>query len=289
MRSYLPDFNLLAPTSLDEALALLGDESGRWRPFSGGTDVMVLFEAGKLAHKDWVSLWQLEELRGIELSEEAVTIGGLTSYAELQECAVLQSEFPLLTAAARVTGSVAIQSRGTIGGNIANASPAADSPPALLCYDTELELVSNEGRRWIPYEGFHTGYKQMRKAPGELISRLRLKRNTGGKFHFYEKVGTRRAQSISKVVFAGLGRLEAGAVVEARIAIGSVAPITLRCSSTEAASLGRALSSKTRAAAQDALAEEITPIDDIRSTAQYRRRVAANLLGEFLGKLAAQG
>ena len=141
MRSAVPEFELRAPATLGETLAILAREPGAWRPFAGGTDVMVLFEAGKLAHRRYLSIWHLRELKGIEETERHVTLGALTTYAEVQRHETLRREFPMLCRAAGETGAVAIQSRGTLGGNIANASPAADSPPALLAYDAEVQLV----------------------------------------------------------------------------------------------------------------------------------------------------
>ena len=135
MRAYLPSYELIVPRDVDEALALLADEPGVWRPFAGGTDLMVLFEAGRLAHRKFFSIRNLSELRGVEETGEAVTLGALTTYTEVRRSEVLRREFPMLCQAARETGGIAIQNRGTLGGNIANASPAADSPPALLAYD----------------------------------------------------------------------------------------------------------------------------------------------------------
>src|SRR5260370_42327726 len=158
MRAYVPAFDLGVPGSLSEALALLAREPGVWQPFAGGTDLMVLLEGGKLPHKRFLSVAKLDDLRGIEVTADFVTLGALTTYTEIQKHPVLQEEFPLLCAAARETGSVATQNRGTLGGNIVNASPAADSPPALLVYDAGIELISGRGARWLPYQGFHIGY-----------------------------------------------------------------------------------------------------------------------------------
>jgi CO/xanthine dehydrogenase FAD-binding subunit len=135
MRAYLPGYELRAPANLDEALCLLEQEPDRWMPFAGGTDLMVLLEFGKLRPGKFLSLWNLRELRGIEETPEHVTLGALTTYSEIQRNVILQREFPMLCQAARETGAVAIQNRGTLAGNIANASPAADSPPVLLAYD----------------------------------------------------------------------------------------------------------------------------------------------------------
>src|SRR5438105_11056065 len=178
MRAYVPSYQLISPTSLTEALEVLSQNDGWWKPFAGGTDLMVLLEAGKLPHQNYVNIWNLKELAGIEVSDEYVTLGALTTYTEVQAHPALREEFPMLCQAARETGGVAIQNRGTLGGNIVNASPAADSPPALLAYDAELELVSNRGSRSIRYSNFHTGYKQMDISGDELLRAIRLPRVT---------------------------------------------------------------------------------------------------------------
>jgi CO/xanthine dehydrogenase FAD-binding subunit len=286
MRAYIPSYDLRVPKQLSEALALLSREPGVWRPFAGGTDLMVLLEAGKLDHKKFFSLAKLDDLRGIAVGADSITIGALTTYSEIQKHPVLQAEFPLLCAAARETGSVATQNRGTIGGNIINASPAADSPPPLLAYDAEIELVSERSARWAPYHGFHTGYKKMQIAPEELLRAVRIPRRAKPWRQYYRKVGTRKAQAISKVCLASAALVENGVIRDVRIALGSVAPIVLRAAKTEDALRGAAITPATIASAQETLAREIAPIDDIRSTARYRLRVAQNLLEEFLSQLA---
>lgn len=282
MRAYVPSYQLTTPASLDDALALLGNEPGVWKPFAGGTDLMVLLEAGKLPHRNYINIWPLRELRGIEIDDKYVTIGALTTYTDVQANDVLQREFPMLCQAASETGGLAIQNRGTLGGNIINASPAADSPPALLAYDAEIELVSRNGSRWITYDGFHTGYKQMNMRVDELLTRIRLPRTTSEFKYYYRKVGTRKAQAISKVCFAAVAQINDGRIAATRIALGSVAPIVLRCKQTEDAIRGKELNDETVKLARETLMREIAPIDDVRSTAGYRLRVAANLLVDFL-------
>ncbi len=282
MRGYVPGYQLTTPASLNDVLALLGNEPGAWKPFAGGTDLMVLLEAGKLPHRNYVNIWPLSELRGIEITDEHVTLGALTTYTEVQANAVLQREFPMLCQAASETGGLAIQNRGTLGGNVVNASPAADSPPALLAYDAEIELVSSGGSRWLPYDGFHRGYKQMTMRADELLARIRLPRRTSDMQQYYRKVGTRKAQAISKVCFAGVVRMEDTRVTDVRVVLGSVAPIVLRCKQTEDAISGKEINDDTVKLARETLLREIVPIDDVRSTANYRLRVAANLLVDFL-------
>jgi CO/xanthine dehydrogenase FAD-binding subunit len=285
MRSYVPEYELKTPRGLGEALDLLAREPGVWRPFAGGTDLMVLLEAGILAHRNFLNIRDLKELRGIEVTETHVTLGALTTYTEVQDTAVLRAEFPMLCQAASETGGLAIQNRGTIGGNVVNASPAADSPPALLAYDAELELVSAKGARWVPYHGFHTGYKLMTLRPEELLARIRLPRSTFGLRQYYRKVGTRKAQAIAKVSVAAVARMNDNQIADVRLAFGSVAPIPIRCVRTEAVLQDQQLGAHLIAQANTELAGEIAPIDDIRSTRDYRLRVSQNLLAEFLSHL----
>jgi len=285
VRSYLPAYDLRAPKDLPEALALLDREPGVWQPLAGGTDLMVLFEAGKLPHKKFLSIWKLADLKGIQVAPGHVTLGALTTYTQVMAHPILRQEFPLLCQAAKETGGIATQNRGTLAGNIANASPAADSPPALLVYDAELELISARGSRRVPYHGFHTGYKKMFLRPDELIRSIRLPRARKNWRQYFRKVGTRKAQAISKVCFAAAAALEGEAIRDIRIVLGSVAPTVLRCVKTEAALRGQRLNSSAIDAAKAELSREIVPIDDMRSTARYRLRVAQNLLADFLQQL----
>jgi len=282
MRSYVPGYQLRVPANLEEALALLAESGQPWRPFAGGTDLMVLLEAGKLPHTRYVSLWGLDALTGVIVSEDEIVMRALTTYAQIRAHDVLAAEFPLLGAAARETGGIATQNRGTLGGNIANASPAADTPPALLVYDASLDLVSVRGARRVPYAAFHTGYKTMDLAPDELIAAVRLPRRRAWTRQDYRKVGTRRAQAISKVCFAGALAVDGGVVRDVRLAFGSVAPISMRALRAEDAIRGKRLDSSTVAAAEGALLRDIAPIDDVRSTARYRATVALNLMSRFL-------
>jgi CO/xanthine dehydrogenase FAD-binding subunit len=285
MRAYTPSYQLFSPGTLNATLEILAQDDGVWKPFAGGTDLMVLLEAGHLPHKNYLNIWDLPELRGIEVTDTCVTLGALTTYTEVQNHEILRAEFPMLCQAAKETGGIAIQNRGTLGGNIVNASPAADSPPALLAYDAELELVSKRGERRIPYFKFHTGYKQMDIRPDELLRAIRLPRAPNQLKHYYRKVGTRKAQAISKVCFAAVGSITDGKIEGVRIALGSIAPIPLRCLKTERTLRNQTIDSV--AAAREALASEISPIDDLRSTRDYRLRVSLNLLEDFINELGA--
>jgi len=289
MRSDPADYELIAPGNLQTVVSLLADEPGKWLPIAGGTDVMVLYAAGKLPARKLVSIWNLPELRGIETSPEELRIGAGCTYTELREHEIIAREFPLLASAARWTGGIANQNRGTLGGNIVNASPAADSLPALLVYEAELILVSGRGERRVPYLGFHTGYKKMNLAPDELIRAICLGRNFSNYLHYARKVGARDAQAISKVCVAALGRLRGGVIEDVRIALGSVAPIPLRLTEVERIAKGKPVEPELVQLTRKMTSAAIQPIDDIRSTARYRSAVAGNLVAEFLQQLRGSG
>jgi CO/xanthine dehydrogenase FAD-binding subunit len=284
MRGYVPAYELVTPNTLNDALDLIARDH-KWRPFAGGTDLMVLLEAGKLPHRNYVNIWQLDELRGINVSAHYVTLGALTTYSEVQEHPVLQKEFSMLCQAARETGGIAIQNRGTLGGNIVNASPAAYSPPALLAYEAELQLISRSGERRVQYADFHRDYKQMDIRPDELLKTIRLPRYAQTLTHYYRKVGTRKAQAISKVCFAGCAGMSGEVITHVRVALGSVAPIPLRCRQTESSLINQEIDDETIAKATQTFATEISPIDDLRSTKDYRLRVSLNLLKDFILRL----
>lgn len=288
MRSYLPDYQLRSAGTLEEALGILAREPGVWRPFAGGTDLMVLLESGTLAHQNFLNLWGIPELRRLDVENDSISLGALTTYSDVLRQPLLQEEFPLLCEAAAQTGGVATQNRGTLGGNIGNASPAADTPPALLVYDAELVLMSAAGTRTVPYERFHTGYKTSVLGPGEIIARIHLPRRPGWKAT-YRKVGTRRAQAIAKVCFAAAARMDGDTIRDIRVAFGSVAPTVVRAKAAEGAVRDREADAHTIAKALDALDSDISPIDDIRSTETYRMFVSRRLLAEFLASLSRNG
>lgn len=286
MRSFLPDFDLTTPGSLSEALDLLAKQPGVFRPFAGGTDLMVVLNAGNLPVARFLDLTHCAELRGIQEINTTLSFGALTTFTEVRECKAVHQHFPNLVKSARLTGALAIQNRGTLGGNIANASPAADTPPSLLAYGAEVELISVRGTRRVAYDAFHRGYKQMDLAPDELLYRVHVPKPTGHTFHFYRKVGTRQAQAISKLCLAAFARIADGAVAELRVGLGSVAPAPARARNAEAAILGRPLGELPIAEAQKALLADMSPIDDIRSNAHYRQVVTQNVLGQMLMELA---
>jgi CO/xanthine dehydrogenase FAD-binding subunit len=282
MRAQPSQYELIAPGNLSAVLELLAREPGVWLPIAGGTEIMVQYGAGRLGSHKLVSLWGLPELRTIERTEQEVIVGAGCTYSDLRKHPVVAQEFPLLARAASWTGSIANQNRGTLGGNIVNASPAADSLPALLVYEAELLLVSARGPRRLPYAEFHTGYKHTRLAPDEIIAGIALQPRFAGYHAYSRKVGTRKAQAIAKLCLAALGKLSGDKIEDVRLAIGSMAVTPLRLRRTEETLLGRAWTPGMVQEARAALESEVAPIDDIRSTAAYRLHVAGNLLQEFL-------
>ena len=265
--------DLLEPRSLGDAVKMLRDE-GPLVPLAGCTDLYVALNFGTLRPMRFLNLWNLDSLRGIETRAAALRIGALTTYTDIIRSAAIRRRLPMLAAAAREIGGVQIQNRGTLGGNVANASPAGDTLPVLLAADAMVELRSAAGTRRVPMTSFYTGYRQSVARPDELITGFEIPAVRGQQW--FRKVGTRAAQAIAKIVVAGVWD-KARAAAPPRLSMGSVAPTPLRLSQTEAA-LGRGAS---LAEAQEILQGEIAPIDDLRSTAEYRRRVAANLLGQF--------
>jgi Aerobic-type carbon monoxide dehydrogenase, middle subunit CoxM/CutM homologs len=287
MRSNPAEYTFVSPGTLAGALDLLHREPEMWLPLAGGTEVMVQYSSGRLGARRLLNLWNIGELKQITESVDSLRIGGGCTFAELREHPTVQKYFPLLAKAAAWTGSIANQNRATIAGNIVNASPAADSPPALLAYEAELELVSATGTRRLSYRDFHLAYKKTALKPNELLLAIHLPKRFVEWFCYCQKTGTRNAQAISKVCIAGVGKLRHGRVEAVHLAIGAVAPIPLCLRKTEKVLLSVELTKHTIAEAQRALASEISPIEDIRSSAEYRRQVAANLLEDLLQSFAA--
>lgn len=294
MKGFTANYHLMSPSDLSEALEWLAATDAR--PIAGGTDLMVQLEAGRLPTGNYLSLHRLSELKKIVVTDHEVRIGAAVTYTEIRNHPTLQSEFPMLVQAARLTGAWAIQNRGTLGGNIANASPAADSPPALLCYDAKLEIVSQNQQRQVEYFDFHLGYKKTNLQPHELIAQIILPRRSTnaigesqtGERSYYRKVGTRAAQSITKVSLAGRAFVSTSGekqLSRVRLALASVGPTVTRAVATEKFLEGQTLTAKLIQEALLVLAKEIHPLDDIRSTKEYRKQVAQNLLGEFLHEL----
>lgn len=289
MRSDVTGYELTAPSSLEALLTQIASHPGRHVLFAGGTELMVALNTGRLATRSLISIQHLRELRFISLTKDAVHIGAGTTFTDIRRNETIAAELPLLVQAASWTGSIANQNRGTIGGNICNASPAADTPPALLAYDASVTLLSVRGERTIPYSTFHLGYKRTLLEPDEILYSISVPRSYRGWRHYIRKVGTRNAQAISKTALAALALVQESQIKEIRIGAASLADTPLRCIEAESALRGSSVDAgeldETVRLGRVALAREAKPIDDIRSTAMYRRVVAENLLEEFLRQL----
>jgi CO/xanthine dehydrogenase FAD-binding subunit len=267
--SIISQRSLLDPRSLRDALAMLRDE-GPPTPMAGCTDLYVALNYNTLKQTRFLNLWRLTALRAIEARGTNLSIGALATHTDLMRSPLVRARLPMLAAAAREVGGAQIQNRGTIGGNVANASPAGDTLPVLAVADAVVVLRSAAGERRVPFTSFYTGYRQSVRRPDELIVSFEIPPVRGRQR--FRKVGTRAAQAISKVVMAVVDG------PEPRIALGSVAPTVVRARKTEQAlAAGASIED-----AQRLLLEEIAPIDDIRSTSAYRRTVAANLLARML-------
>ncbi len=283
-----------SPTDLAAAYAALAaaPPDAPARPIAGGTDLMVAL-TGELGEPpaSLVDLWAIDALRGIGMDDGAISLGALTTYTDIRRSPLIREHVPALVEAAATIGAAQIQNRGTLGGNIANASPAGDTLPVLLAADATFVLGSVRGEREVPAAEFWTAYRRTALAPDELVLRIRIPLATGHEMRF-RKVGTRRAQSISKVVLAAAwrsgpggggvaataGSAGGGSWRDVRIALGSVAATPIRAAVTERVLEGRAPTPETADLAAETLAGELAPIDDVRSTAEYRRLVAARIL-----------
>ncbi len=276
---------VISPRTLADAYPALEGA----RPISGGTDLMVAL-TGELGDPPdrIVDLWGLDELRGIAIDGDAVVLGALTTYTQIRGSAVCREHLPALVEAAATIGAAQIQNRGTLGGNAANASPAGDTLPVLLAMDASFVLGSARGERTVPAASFWPSYRRTALAPDELILGIRLPLATGREVRF-RKVGTRRAQSISKVSVALAwrdGSHEHAPIArgwrDVRLALGSVAATPIRARTTEGVLEGRPPTPETADLAAETLARELHPIDDVRSTAEYRRLVAARVLHRLI-------
>jgi CO/xanthine dehydrogenase FAD-binding subunit len=273
MRTPTAPFALRRARTLDAALKILREEPGTV-PIAGCTDVYVALEFGGAPGKQYLDLSRLSGLKRITTSGDKLVIGALATYTELQKSRFVRARLPMLVEAARLVGGVQIQNMGTVGGNLANGSPAGDTLPVFAVAEADVVLAGPEGERRVPFTSFYTGYRASVRKPDELIVAVEVPPVIGKQW--FRKVGTRAAQAISKVVFAGVRGLET------RLALGSIAPTVVRLPGTERVMNGGGSIDEALAA----LAGEIRPIDDLRSTAEYRRSVAANLVRQFWSETA---
>jgi len=277
--------NALAPTSLDEAYELLAERGPEAKIIAGGTDLMVSLNAKSLDASEFIDIWRLNELRGISDEGETVRIGALTTYTQLIKSPLIQLSLPTLVEASRTIGAIQIQNRGTIGGNVVNASPAGDSLPVLAAFDAEVEIGSIRGVRKVGINNFYTGYRKTVMEPDEILLAVRSRKLKPNERTFFLKIGTRRAQAISKIVMAvNVGTT--GAVINSiNIALGSVAPTVIRAVQTEALLTNETLGAPVIERARSMISQEVAPITDVRSTEHYRRTVTGNGLAKILRRL----
>jgi CO/xanthine dehydrogenase FAD-binding subunit len=282
------------PKSLDEALALLAERAARSEKtvlLAGGTDWFVERHvappetAGTLPLV--VDVSRLDALRGISLDGETLRVGGATTYLEIRKDARVAARCPLLSAMARDVGALQIQARGTLGGNLASGSPAADGVTALAALDATLLLRSVRGARRVPLASFYTGYRKSVLAADELIQAVEVALPPEGSPFAWRKVGTRQAQAISKVAFAALAFVKEGRAARLGLGMASVAPTVALLPATRALGLSKPLGEINDADVEQAVLADVSPIDDVRSTAAYRRHVAVRLAQRFFGELRA--
>lgn len=275
-----------SPRSLAEAVELLAAEPA-FVPVAGCTDLMVKTPLERAAAGPVLDLLRVEELRGIREVDGGVEVGATTTFREIGASRLVRDRYPSLAAAAQVVGGWQIQERATIGGNAANASPAGDSLPVLLALGATVVCAGPDGRREVPYDAFHPAYRTTALAPGELIAVFRLPRPAAGAVQAFRKVGTRQAQAISKLVVAMHAEVEDGTFRRLRLAAGSVAPVPLRLRAVEDALTGRPLDAEAVELARRTAAASVEPIDDVRSTAAYRRWALGNVVARMVAGLNA--
>jgi CO/xanthine dehydrogenase FAD-binding subunit len=269
------------PKSLDEAVRALTSDPGLL-PVAGCTDLMVSGGPFQSRFNRVIDLLGIPELFGIRRVDDAIEIGAATTFTTVASSALVRETLPILADAAHVVGGWQIQNRATIGGNMANASPAGDSLPVLLALDAMTVVAGPAGRRELPYDQFHVGYRRTALQPGELIASVRIPIPRAGSLQRFRKVGTREAQSISKVVVAMCGRAEDGRIAEIRIGAGSVAATPVRLREAERAATGKPIGNETAATVGRTAAQEVKPIDDVRSTAAYRSHVLERVVRRMI-------
>src|SRR5262245_42525413 len=279
------DSTVVSPTRLEEVYELLAERGRRAKMIAGGTDLMVGLNAKSLAAEEFIDIWRLNELRGIDDEGETIRVGALTTYTQLIRSPLIQLSVPALVEASRTIGAIQIQNLGTIGGNIVTASPAGDSLPVLLAFDAEVEIGSIRGVRRVSFNNFYTGYRQTVMEPDEILLAVRLRKSKPNERSFFIKVGTRRAQAISKVVMAVKVRTTGAEINSISIALGSVAPVVLRAFRTESLLTSAILNATIIEEARRTVSLDIAPITDVRSTEHYRRTVTGNVLARVLSRL----
>lgn len=275
-----------SPKTLPEAYAHLQQLNGHAKLLAGGTDLMVQLHDGVAVAPAYLNIWNLDELRGIQDIGDTLRIGALTTYTQMMHSPLVKKNCPSLIDAAKTVGGVQVQNRGTLGGNIVNASPAGDTLPILATFDAQLELGSHRGVRIVAFNEFYTGYRQTVLAPDELVVAVRLPKPASNARLFFQKVGSRQALVISKVVMAGKALMDDEKRAHSiQIGVGSVAPTVIRLRQTETLLQGQKLTDALIESAKQSAMQEVRPITDVRSTEHYRRTITANVLVRFLRQL----
>ncbi|WP_437731079.1 FAD binding domain-containing protein [Sorangium sp. So ce1335] len=297
-------FEMRRVSGLGPLCELVAEQAARGAPvalLAGGTDWIVEQElapplkistadpagAGQAAPPLVVDVSRLEDLRGVSLAGDTLRVGAATTYLEMRRSGVILERAPLLARMSRDVGAVQIQARGTLGGNLATASPAADGVAALAAYDATIVVQSVRGERRIPMGALQTGYKRTSRAPDEVIVAVEIALPAPGSPWYWRKVGARRAQAISKVALAGVAEVSAGRLARLGLGMASVAPTTALLPSVRALCLSRPIAELTPEEVDAAVAQDIAPIDDVRSTRAYREHCARSVVRELLRQLGA--
>ncbi|MCS7095160.1 MAG: FAD binding domain-containing protein [Thaumarchaeota archaeon] len=283
----LHDVDVLVPKDVTEVLRLLSSRRG-FKLLAGGTDLLVQLRSGAVPKSDLIDISGLRELRYVKRSNGHIAIGALTTFSEIAESEIVKRYAPILAEAAETIGSVQIMNKGTIGGNIINASPAADSLPPLYVLDAELKLISLNGTRIMGISDFYKGYKMLEIRPGELLAEVKLRAMGAGEVGHFFKHGLRQGDAISVVNGAVILDLDGDKVRNAAIALGAVAPTVVRAPEAEKVLKGKKLREDVMWEASRAVLKSISPIDDVRGSAAYRREMSVNYLYMTLWRLAKE-
>lgn len=276
----------LSPKNLKEVVSLVSNHPN-YKILAGGTDLCVQMNCGTLTPEGFINIWGLNELRGIIEEDDHIEIGALATHREISSNKIVKMYFQPLADSCKTIGAVQIQNRGTLAGNVMNASPAGDSLPVLLAYDAKILAVSKTGTRVIDFKDFYTGYKKTALKKDEFITKFQIPKAGPDEISRFVKIGQRKAQAISKVVACFRLGLDGDAVSKVAIAFGSVAETPIRLSKSEKIILGNKMDKKIVEKVMKSVEKEVTPIDDIRSTGKYRRHICKILVKRFLYRCQA--
>jgi CO/xanthine dehydrogenase FAD-binding subunit len=283
-------FDYYAPQTLDEAVALLHELRDGARPVAGGTDIVVQMKEGRTKFpypQMIVSLDRIGELKGIDFSEkDGLRIGAATTMAEIAASPVVRERYQALAEGAGVVGSWQTMNMGTIGGNVCNAAPSADTAPPLLVFEAQAVIVGSTGRRTMALSDFFRGPGQTALQPGELLAELRLPAPPAGTSSAYQRHTPRKQMDIA-VVGVGIAlTIAGGKITRARVALGAVAPTPFRAATAEAALEGQPPSEDAFARAAGAAAAACSPIGDVRGSAEFRRHLVKVMTARMLARAA---